>query len=71
MPLLLTAALELVRRRGEYELVPELVRGGAPGDPRLDVVALDPGRQPAEGAVAVERVGAERAGKLEVCTLQK
>lgn len=59
----LTVAGEILGGRGEDELVLQGGGRGALGDTRLDVVSLDPRRQPLKAAVAVERVRAQRPEK--------
>ena len=58
--------MEQITGAGQEELVLHDGRGRALGDPWLDVVRLDPLRQPSHAAVAVERIGAESSGKNKV-----
>ena len=54
-----TIALELVRRRGQQQLVLHVFRSNASRNARLLVALLDPVRQPLEVAVAVQRVASQ------------
>ena len=56
-------ALEHVAGAGEQQLVLHEGGGRALGDPRLDVVRLDPLRQPSHVAVAVEWIGSQSSEK--------
>ena len=58
--------MEQITGAGQEELVLHDGGGRALGDPWLDVVRLDPLRQPSHAAVAVERIGAESSGKNKV-----
>ncbi len=55
-----TCALKAVSRRGEQQLALHALRPGAAGDPGLLVPALHPVREPAQAAVAVQRVRSDR-----------
>ncbi len=57
-----TCALEAVSRCGEQQLALHALRPGAAGDPGLLVPALHPVREPAQAAVAVQRVRSDRSG---------
>ena len=60
-----TIALELVRGRGEQQLVLHVLGSDAGRDARLLVALLDPVRQPLQVAVAVQRVTSQRPTSIQ------
>ena len=61
-PTPLTVALKLLGWRGEQQLPFQFLRTGTAGDAWLLVSRLHPVRQPAQAAVAVQRVGSDGPG---------